>query len=210
MLPMRRADLDDEVERIATRVRRWREDAGLTLQELGDRSGVSPSTIHKLENNNSVPTVAVLLKLAHGLGKRPNELFEDEVCDRPVACVRAGTGGRLTFRPGTDLERVVGAIPQSLIDVWRMLHEPGAGAGVEERLAYDGELVILVEQGEVVVDVGDATYVLSVGDSLHFDTSLPHRWRNEGKLEARLLLAGLLPRGLRKQLSAPAPDPAER
>lgn len=194
--------MQDEVERIAARVRRWRSEAGLTLQELGDRSGVSPSTIHKLENGNSVPTVSVLVKLAYGLGKRPNELFEDEPGELPAACVRAGTGGVLHPQPGTELHRVVGAIPQSMVDVWRVVHQPGAGAGMDAPLRYDGELVILVEQGELEVEIADSRYRLSAGDSLHFETAAPHRWRNVGAGTAQILLAGLLPRGLRKGLTA--------
>jgi len=42
--------LEDELKNIAERIRRWRNESGLTLQQLGDRSGVSASTIHKIEN----------------------------------------------------------------------------------------------------------------------------------------------------------------
>jgi transcriptional regulator with XRE-family HTH domain len=201
--------VQDEVERITARVRRWRAEVGLTLQELGDRSGVSPSTIHKIENGNSVPTVSVLLKIASGLGRRPNELFEDEPGELPAACVRAGTGGVLHPQAGTELQRVIGAIPQSLIDLWRVVHQPGAGAGLETPLSYDGELVILVEQGELAVEIADCSYHLSAGDSLHFDTSAPHHWRNAGAGTVQMLLAGLLPRGLRKGLAAPERVDAE-
>ena len=65
--------MDDDLKRIASRIREWRDAAGLTLQKLGDRAGVSASTIHKIENLQTIPTIAVLLKIANGLNRRPSE-----------------------------------------------------------------------------------------------------------------------------------------
>ena len=77
--------MDKDLKRIAARVRTWRNEARLTLQQLGDRSGVSASTIYKIENLQTVPTIAVLLKLARGLGHKPSEpRAEVEVEDRGI------------------------------------------------------------------------------------------------------------------------------
>ena len=46
--------MKEEIRRIADRMRAWRAEAGLTLQELADRSGVSASAIHKIENHRMV------------------------------------------------------------------------------------------------------------------------------------------------------------
>ena len=40
--------VDDDLRQIAARIRNWRDEAGLTLQQLGDRACVSASTIHKI------------------------------------------------------------------------------------------------------------------------------------------------------------------
>ena len=81
--------MDKDLKRIAARVRTWRNEARLTLQQLGDRSGVSASTIHKIENLQTVPTIAVLLKLARGLGHKPSEpRAEGEVGDRAAVLRR--------------------------------------------------------------------------------------------------------------------------
>ena len=62
--------IDGELARITARIRRWREQAGLTLQELAKRSGLATSTVQKVETGQMIPSVAVLLKLSHGLGSR--------------------------------------------------------------------------------------------------------------------------------------------
>ena len=81
--------VDEDLKRIAARIRSWRDEAGLTLQQLGDRSNVSASTIHKIENLQTVPTIAVLLKVAHGLNRRPSELLAEVDVGRQVEVLQA-------------------------------------------------------------------------------------------------------------------------
>ncbi len=49
---------------IGQRLRALRQEKGLTLQEVARRSGISMSTISKIENDRVSPTFASLLKLA--------------------------------------------------------------------------------------------------------------------------------------------------
>ena len=70
-------DLEHVLADMAGQIRRCRAQDGLTLQQLATRSGVAASTIHKVESQQMVPTVSVLLKIARGLGRRPAELIRD-------------------------------------------------------------------------------------------------------------------------------------
>jgi DNA-binding XRE family transcriptional regulator len=49
-------------------VRAWRERRGLTLHQLGERTGVSPNTIDRLERGSSDLSILIRAKIAHGLG----------------------------------------------------------------------------------------------------------------------------------------------
>lgn len=64
---------------MAKQIRACRVADGLTLQQLATRSGVAASTIHKVEARQMVPTVSVLLKIAKGLARRPEELIRDDL-----------------------------------------------------------------------------------------------------------------------------------
>jgi transcriptional regulator with XRE-family HTH domain len=68
-----RLALDD----LASQLRACRARDGLTLQQLATRCGVAASTIHKIETQQMVPTVLILLKIARGLGRHPQELVRD-------------------------------------------------------------------------------------------------------------------------------------
>ena len=47
-----------------------RNKAGLTQEELSNRSGINQANISKLENGNANPSISTLQKLAKGLGKK--------------------------------------------------------------------------------------------------------------------------------------------
>ena len=67
--------VDDELRHVSQSIRSGREAAGLTLQELAKKSGVATSTIQKVETEQMIHSIAVVLKIASGLGKGPADLI---------------------------------------------------------------------------------------------------------------------------------------
>jgi transcriptional regulator with XRE-family HTH domain len=70
-------DIRSALADMATQIRTCRNGDGLTLQQLAARSHVAASTIHKIEAQQMIPTISVLLKIAKGLERRPEELIRD-------------------------------------------------------------------------------------------------------------------------------------
>lgn len=194
--------VDEDLKRIAARIRSWRDEAGLTLQQLGDRSGVSASTIHKIENLQTVPTIAVLLKVAHGLSRRPSELLAEVDVGRQVAVMRRDDRQTLTVKDKGAIEHLVGMIPRNKLDVWRVRVDPGVGAGMEgtEPWQFHGEIVILVEEGVIQAEIGGELFEIGPGDSIHFDPSLPHRWVAGGEKTAQAVVLATIPERLQGDL----------
>jgi transcriptional regulator with XRE-family HTH domain len=190
--------LDDDLKRIAARLRGWRDEAGLTLQKLGDRSGVSASTIHKIENLQTVPTISVLLKVANGLNRRPSELLEDIETEKQVAILRSQDRHRLSITEHVELEHLIGMIPRNRLDAWRIHLGAGRGAGMPGTDAWNfyGELMIFVEEGCIEVELGGESYVIEAGDSIHFDSSTPHSWVAGRGKPARVTAIAMIPEHL--------------
>ncbi|MEZ4333297.1 MAG: XRE family transcriptional regulator [Myxococcota bacterium] len=187
--------MEDDLKRIAARIRTWRNEARLTLQQLGDRSGVSASTIHKIENLQTVPTISVLLKVANGLQRRPSELLAEVEAGQQVAVLRRDDRPRAQLGDGGAIEHLIGAIPRSQLDVWRIRLEPGVGVGQPgtQPWQFHGEIAVIVEDGVLEAVIADEPYALDRGDSLHFDPTLPHRWFAGGDKAALVLVAAILP-----------------
>lgn len=194
--------VEEDLKRIAARIRGWRDEAGLTLQQLGDRSGVSASTIHKIENLQTVPTIAVLLKVANGLNRRPSELLAEVDVGKQVAVMRRDERRSLVVKDKAAIETLVGMIPRNKLEVWRVRVEPGMGAGIPgtEAWQFQGEVVLIVEEGTLEADIGGERYEVGVGDSLHFDSSLPHRWIAANEKAAQTIVLASIPERLQGDL----------
>lgn len=182
--------MDDSVSRVAARIKTWRRDANLSLQQLANRSGVSPSTIHKIEHGQTVPTIAVVLKLATGLDRRAIDLFDDGPLASSATHVRADERREAKTDAGVVLQTLSGDPAHRDISVWRVVHPPGFSFGDRTMQHRDGELVIYLEQGSLRVRVDDEEFALARGDTLHFKASSPHGWWNDGDEDAVAVVLG--------------------
>ena len=191
--------MEEALSNISQRVREWREQLGLSLHELAARSDVAASTIQKVETGQMTPSVAVLLKIARGLDRRPAELVSDQSEESDVVLLRAKRHPVINASSKMRVERLSGDLFDPAIEVWRAQLHPGYGSG-KGMYAYEGEEVVVCEAGEVCFEIGDDEYLLNAGDSLHFKAGIPHRWSNPGKTIARFLIAGNFPKGLRTKL----------
>lgn len=184
--------VEEQIARVSQRLRRWREEESLTLQELGRRGGLATSTVQKVETGQMMPSLAVLMKLARGLGRPLTELLEDPGIEVEVfhskACDREGArvGGSLVA------ERLSGNLQRSSLETWHVTLQPGTSSG-SDPIQYEGEELVFCEAGHVTFRVGEDEYRLHPGDSLHFKASIPHSWYNEGDETARFTITGTLP-----------------
>lgn len=191
--------MEDALAQLSKRVRAWREELGFSLHELAARSDVAASTIQKVETGQMVPSIAVLLKIARGLERRPAELVSDASEEAEVVVTRAKHHPTISSPSRMRVERLSGDLFDPAIEVWRGQLEPGHGSG-KGTYAYEGEEVVVCEEGEISFEVGGEEYVLTPGDTLHFKAGIPHRWWNSGSRTARFLIVGNFPRGLRSKL----------
>ncbi|MBW2273139.1 MAG: helix-turn-helix domain-containing protein [Deltaproteobacteria bacterium] len=178
---------------IAERIKEWREQAGMTLKELGERAGVSASTIHKVENRQVSPTIAVLLKISHGLGRHPAELLTRR--GEPVRYRIRGhdEGTRLGDAEHTHVTRLGSDLHDARLEMWRAVVQPGALCW-DGMLEEEGEIITFCESGEIHLQINGEAYRLGPGDSFHCKTSVPRRWSNRGSKPAVVTLAFTLPR----------------
>lgn len=196
---MESAGIEDELARINQRVRQWREEKGLTLQQLAERSELAPSTVQKVETGQMIPSVAVLLKLARGLGRRMTELVHDADYERDLVHLRADQRTPLGVEGKMVVERLSADLADPALEMWRVTVHPGVSSG-RAPIQFEGEELVLCERGQVVFRVGDEETRLRAGDSLHFKASLPHSWHNASRSPARFLIVGTLPQQLRRAI----------
>jgi transcriptional regulator with XRE-family HTH domain len=192
----KRDPVDSQLVTISERVRRWREAAGLTLQDLARRSELATSTVQKVETGQMIPSVAVLLKLANGLGRRAAEFVQESGGELEALHLRRDERSEIGVRGRMTVERLSADLVDSALEMWRVELAPGVSSGSRSG-GWEGEALVVCEAGSVAFLLEDRRYDLEPGDSLHFKATIPHQWRNDGSAPARFTLTGTRPRQLR-------------
>ena len=93
--PIRRALADSRIQEImGARLRAWREGAGLSLEQLGARAGLSPLTLHKAEHGGNF-TMRTLIRILRALGRVEQlDAFLPPVATSPLDLVSKEPDGR--------------------------------------------------------------------------------------------------------------------
>lgn len=65
----------DEVVNFGLEIRRRREAKGMTLDQLAERSGLTPNYIGTIENGHRNPSLSTIFSLAKGAGRVAGELL---------------------------------------------------------------------------------------------------------------------------------------
>jgi transcriptional regulator with XRE-family HTH domain len=180
-------DVDRTLEDIATRLRVWRADGRMTLQQVATRSGVAASTIQKVERQQMVPTITVLFKIARGLGRDPAELI-DARPTAPEVTFRSAEP-RTSASDHTELELLTGGLYDPRLSTWRIRMAAGRG-GTADELAPGGEVLVLCESGQLEVDVAGQKFLLSTRDSVHMKARFGFSWLAVGDEPCEFMVIG--------------------
>lgn len=170
---------------VGRRVRAIREQRGLSLRALAERSDLSVNAVSLIERGQTSPTVATLHRLAAALGVRIVDLFGEQEEARAVF-VRAGER-RETRTAGTVVESLAAGLTAQRIEPFLVTLEPSAGSGLEP-ITHTGQEFVYGISGRVDYTVNGHTYALQAGDALLFDASVPHYWCNPTWERAQFLL----------------------
>jgi transcriptional regulator with XRE-family HTH domain len=179
---------------LARRLRLERRRKELSLRKLAEASGLSTTTVHQIETGRGSPSLATLQALATTLGVAVGELLGgDPAAGAPAVFQRAGHRPR-GRTPGGSIERLPQGLPGQRLHGLVLTLAPGADTG-EEAMTHPGQELVFVLAGRCVYDVGGREHAMSAGDSLLLDSRQPHRGRNPGRRDARILLVLYAPEG---------------
>jgi transcriptional regulator with XRE-family HTH domain len=174
---------------LAATLQRLREQRGLTLEELTDRSGVSAATLSQLERGQGNPSFATLLKIANGLKVPVPVFFQSDTTDEGIV-VRRPHRKRLVFSKdeGRTYELLSPDVKGAIEMLWVEL-EPGVWTE-DERVAHEGEECLLVLEGRLEAHIGSSEpQVLEAGDSVYVRSDVPHSYRSNEAMRTVFIIA---------------------
>lgn len=166
----------DVLAEVGPRLRRLREHRGITLTELAAKTGISKSTLSRLESGQRKPSLELLLPLAETYHLPLDEL----VGAPPVGDPRVRTRGR------TRNGRLVFPLTQqaSGMAVWKVVIPPERERRLRTHTGYEWLYVV---SGEMRLILGEHDIVMRAGEVAEFDTQLPHWFGPAGDAPVEIL-----------------------
>ena len=152
----------------ALRARRLQEET--TLAELAATTGISVSTLSRLENGQRRPTLELLLPIARAFGASLDELVEVESTEDPRVPQESQFMNGKTVTP---LSRRPGGIR-----AYKQVFPPGYPHAEVEQRVHDGYEWLYVMAGRLRLVLGEHDLVLEPGEVAEFDTRIPHAFAN--------------------------------
>ncbi|MFD7246620.1 helix-turn-helix domain-containing protein [Streptomyces massasporeus] len=195
---------------VGARIRQARLERGTSLRALAREIGVSASLVSQIETGKSQPSVSTLYAITTTLGISVESLFDarDPVPETAQEAAReaavphalaafAGDPGRrigplvgpsgrerLELDSGVVWERL-GRVPGAEADFLLVTYRPGgSSSGSGGLMRHAGTEYGHLTSGELVLTLGFEEYTLRAGDSVCFESTTPHRYRNDGEVPA--------------------------
>lgn len=179
--------VDESIIEIGKKIRQLRRKFNLSLRDLAQYSGTSASTIHKIESNSMVPSIAVLIKIAQALKKNVSYFIGEESEASQVVHVSPKDREILFVKDSKlTVENIASFVSDCQLEV-TLLHIKKGGTSGEIPLIHSGEEIKFCLKGKMEYTVERDKFILGPGDCLHFKSGLPHSWKNVGKGEAEVL-----------------------
>jgi transcriptional regulator with XRE-family HTH domain len=157
-------ELDAVLSAVGPRLRSLRKQRETTLTDLAESTGISVSTLSRLESGQRKPTLELLLPLAKAYGVQMDELVGAPPTGDPRIHLRPVKRGRMTMVP---LTRRAGGV-----QAYKLLI-PAQSGGPEQK-THEGYEWIYVLSGRLRLVLGDRDLVLTPGEAAEFDTRVPH------------------------------------
>ena len=149
---------------VGPRLRRLRTRRGVTLTQLAAETGISKSTLSRLESGQRKPSLELLFPLAQAHQVPLEELVgAPEVGDPRIRLKPRRRNGRLVF-PLTQ--------QSSGVQVWKVIIPPERGE--PELRTHEGYEWLYVLSGQMRLILGEHDITMPPGEVAEFDTRLPH------------------------------------
>jgi transcriptional regulator with XRE-family HTH domain len=159
-------DLDRTLDAVGPRLRALRQQRKTTLADLSATTGISVSTLSRLESGSRRATLELLLPLARAHGVTLDELVDAPPTGDPRVHLRPVQRFGMTMLP---LTRRAGGI-----QAYKLVIPARSRRKQPELKTHEGYEWVYVLNGRLRVVLGEHDLVLEPGEAAEFDTRVPH------------------------------------
>ena len=159
-------DLDKALTTLGYRLRTLRREREVTLVDISEVTGISVSTLSRLESGARRPTLELLLPLARAYQVTLDELVDAPLTGDPRIHLRPIRRNGMTMLP---LTRRAGGI-----QAYKIVISAGSRRKRPDPQTHEGYEWLYVLTGRLRLVLGEQNLVLAPGEAAEFDTRVPH------------------------------------
>ena len=171
-------EIDQMLAAVGPRLRSLRRERDMTLTALSAATGISTSTLSRLESGQRRGTLELLLPISRAYQVPLDDIVTTWAGD-PRIQTRPIERDGMTLYP---LTRRSGGL-----HAYKIVIPPSTKAQVPDPQTHDGYEWMYVLTGRLRVVLGTHDFVLKAGEAAEFDTRLPHWFGNAGTDVAEFL-----------------------
>ena len=186
---------------VGSKIKGLRETKNLSVEEIAESTGLSVEQITSIENDQNLPSLGPLIKIARALGVRLGTFMDDNDSLGPVV-TRAEDREK-----DSSISFSNGAVDARKHMEYHPLAQQKAGRHMEPFIidinptdnldyklsAHEGEEFIYVMEGEIEVEYGKEKYLLKQGDSIYYDSIVKHHLHSALGKSAKILALVYIP-----------------
>ena len=181
-------EADDAVDqRLGETVRLLRQRAGLSIQDVANKTGLSNGMISQLERARAMPSIRTLRLLSIALDVPISYFFEtSDPSDVQRYIVRKNNRRLLRLTASGVVKEALTPEGKGQMELYELTLNPGASSGTDF-LQHIGEKAGYVLSGSLRLWLDNQAHVLEAGDSFRFPSIVPHMFDNPTQQAARVI-----------------------
>ncbi|APG09175.1 transcriptional regulator with XRE-family HTH domain [Bradyrhizobium elkanii] len=181
-------EADDAVDqRLGETVRLLRQRAGLSIQDVATKTGLSNGMISQLERARAMPSIRTLRLLSIALDVPISYFFETtDPADVQRYIVRKNSRRLLRLTASGVVKEALTPADEGQLELYELTLNPGASSGTDF-LQHTGEKAGYILSGSLRLWLDNQAHLLEAGDSFRFPSIVPHMFDNPTQQAARVI-----------------------
>lgn len=163
-----------DTNKLGKRVKKYREELGLTQEELATNSGLEVGYIADLEEGLVYPPVGSIIKLSRALGQRVGTFMDDQFQPDPIIVRKTERVEETSTKAAANQYHYFplgkGKTDRHMEPMFIRI-QPDETHSIS---SHEGEEFIVVVSGKILVKYGKEETIIEEGDSAYFNAVVPH------------------------------------
>lgn len=162
---------------LGEKIRELRNKQKMSIEQLSEKTDLSKGLISQIERDITGPSVASLWKIAQALNVKMNYFFDEY--DGFNEVVRKDERKKIMMnKANRSYELLCPNLKNSIEMLWIEIGPNESNS--DDLISHEGEECGVVIKGSLKVLSGNKEYDLNEGDSIYLDSTIPHRYLNNG------------------------------